>query len=209
MKAIFVDVETTGKANFNAAPEADLQPRIVQLAAILCDGPKEDLAQINLIINTCINIPDEASQIHGITNARAKADGVPLFYALQVFWALAKHADVVVAHNIEFDWFVLEGESRRMVTDVHLRPKFCTMKEMALICKIPGRYDDFKWPRLSEAYRYAFNEDFDGAHDALADVRACKRLYFWLKDRPVPIPQSHIKIGSTGELAKEMRKAAQ
>lgn len=60
------------------------------------------------------------------------------------------------------------------------------MKAMTPICKLPGTYDDFKWPRLSEAYRFAFNEDFSGAHDAMADVRACLRIYRWIIDNSKP-----------------------
>jgi len=33
---------------------------------------------------------------------------------------------------------------------------------------------------LSEAYRHAFGKDFDGAHDAMSDIRATKDVYFWI-----------------------------
>jgi len=95
-----------------------------------------------------------------------------------------------------------------MSTDIHQRKSFCTMKEMTPICKIPGRYDEFKWPRLTEAYRHAFGGEFGNAHDALADVRACKEIYFWLADRVAPIPAAVVPGPvSTERLADEMRKA--
>jgi len=43
--------------------------------------------------------------------------------------------------------------------------------------RIPGKFKDFKWPKLIESYQFLFNESFDGAHDALADVRACARVH--------------------------------
>lgn len=210
MKVLCVDLETTGKADFTRAPDHDRQPRIVQLAALLCDSAGKEVASLNLVIRTSVDIPQEASAIHGITNVYAKEYGVPLFYALQVFWHLAKHADTFVAHNIEFDLFVLTGESIRMITDFVSRGTFCTMKAMTPICKLPGKYEgDYKWPRLTEAYRHAFNKDFDGAHDALADVRACKEIYFWLKNQPTPIPPAMPALPPTVlKLADEMRKAA-
>lgn len=52
------------------------------------------------------------------------------------------------------------------------------------ICKLPGQYGDWKWPKLTEAYQHAFGKTFDGAHDALADVRACKDVYFYLHPKP-------------------------
>lgn len=61
--------------------------------------------------------------------------------------------------------------------------KFCTMKAMTPVCKLHGNYGDFKWPKLQEAHKHAFGVEFDGAHDALADVRACARVYRWLMEQ--------------------------
>jgi hypothetical protein len=44
-------------------------------------------------------------------------------------------------------------------------------------CKIQGYYG-YKWPKLSELHIKLFGEDFDGAHDALADIEATARC-FW------------------------------
>ena len=51
-------------------------------------------------------------------------------------------------------------------------------------CQLPGRYG-FKWPTLQELHSTLFNESFDGAHDALSDVRACARCFFELKFRKI------------------------
>ena len=40
----------------------------------------------------------------------------------------------------------------------------------------------YKRPSLTETYRHFFGRDFDGAHDAMADVRACRDVYFALLD---------------------------
>jgi DNA polymerase III subunit epsilon len=47
-------------------------------------------------------------------------------------------------------------------------------------CRLPGPYG-YKWPSLQELHLKLFNEQFKGAHQALADVRACARCYFELK----------------------------
>lgn len=39
----------------------------------------------------------------------------------------------------------------------------------------------FNGPILQELHNHLFNEDFDGAHDALADVKATARCFFELK----------------------------
>ena len=92
-----------------------------------------------------------------------------------------------VAHNLDFDYFILSGETERCLMRLPDRDEFCTMKAMTPVCKLPGSYDDFKWPKLQEAHKHAFGAEFDGAHDALADVRACMKVYFWLKNnKPIP-----------------------
>jgi DNA polymerase-3 subunit epsilon len=184
VKILFFDIETTGKANFKAPPEAEYQPRIVQLGALLCDENATDISAVNLFVKPISDIPSEASSIHGITTEFAQSHGVKLYHVLQVYWGLVSAADLIVAHNIDYDSFVIEGETRRVDADGQDKPGFCTMKAMTPVCKIPGNYGDFKWPKLAEAYRHAFGKDFDGAHDAMSDIRATKEVYFWLKTQP-------------------------
>lgn len=205
-KILFFDTETTGKADFKSAPDAKHQPRIVQLAALLCDIRTHEMASLNLIVTTKDPIPEEASRVHGITTQISKDFGVPLFYAIQAFWALARQADVHVAHNIEFDWLLIIGESLRTSTDSHPRPQVCTMKQMTPLCNLPGPYGP-KWPKLQEAYTHAFGREFDGAHDALADVRACKEIYFWLEGKVAVIPSAVVKPTVGELLARQMRDA--
>jgi hypothetical protein len=60
-------------------------------------------------------------------------------------------------------------------------PTFCTMLSSVEVCRLPGRYGDYKWPRLAELHQHLFGADFAGAHDAAADVMACLRCYFALR----------------------------
>jgi DNA polymerase-3 subunit epsilon len=45
---------------------------------------------------------------------------------------------------------------------------------------IAAGFDKPKPPKLEECIRHFFNEDLEGAHDAMADVIACRRVYFHL-----------------------------
>lgn len=183
------DTETTGKADFNSPASAKHQPHIVQLGAILFDDSWSVRAELNLIVKPDgWTIPEEASNIHGITTTIANSCGVDLSSALSCFRGLFKLANVYVAHNLEFDALIVASNFMRLTdcvgmgSDIRERG-FCTMHAMTPICKLPGRYGDYKWPSLQEAYQHAFGEMFDGAHDAMADVRACARLYRWIKER--------------------------
>jgi DNA polymerase III epsilon subunit-like protein len=56
----------------------------------------------------------------------------------------------------------------------------CTMQAATDYCRLPGQYG-YKWPSLQELHTKLFGQPFEGAHNALVDVRACARCYFELK----------------------------
>lgn len=180
---LFFDCETTGKSNFRLPSDHPSQPRVVQFAAILTDDEGAEVGCLSSIIQPDgWTIPEEATSIHGISTAKAQACGIPIVTALSMFNIFARRADTVIAHNIDFDWLVTHGEflrAEKLPVFVTLA-KFCTMKATTPLCKLPGKFGDFKWPKLSEAYQIILGKELIGAHDALADVRACKELYFWL-----------------------------
>jgi len=185
---LFFDTETTGKAEFRLPPDDPSQPRIVQLGALLTDDSGMELSSLNLIIKPDgWTVPKEASDIHGITNEVAEKIGVPIRYALRVFRLLWNASDTVVAHNSDFDLLLIEGEFFRhaggQTSWGEPRDTFCTMRAMTPICKLPGNYGKYKWPKLQEAHVHCFGKEFDGAHDAMADVRACAEVYFWLQSQ--------------------------
>jgi DNA polymerase-3 subunit epsilon len=181
------DTETTGKAEFKLPASHIAQPRLVQLGAILYDDDWKVRAEINLIVKpNDWTIPKEVSDIHGITQEIAEKCGLPHRAVIRVFLGLAKQATLFIAHNIQFDELVMDAAlclEKAECLSIGTKDRFCTMKAMTPICQLPGKFGDFKWPRLQEAYKHAFGEEFEGAHDAMADVRACARIYRWLKER--------------------------
>lgn len=187
---LFFDTETTGKVDFHASPNAPHQPRLVQFAAMLTNDGGKEMASVNLIIAPeTFEIPEEAIQVHGITTQIALEYGVSIEEALPVIRRLFLKSQLYVGHNIEFDLMVVTGEFLRAEYDQDPFAEadtFCTMHAMTPVCKLPGKYDSYKWPKLQEAYHHAFGRNFEDAHDALANVRACKEIYFWLKQRRQP-----------------------
>jgi DNA polymerase-3 subunit epsilon len=180
---LFFDTETTGKADFRAAPDAAHQPHVVQLAALLTEDDGEERGCFNAIITPSgYNIPREAASIHGITTDIANACGLPLVSALSTFSMMCARADTLVAHNIDFDFLVMKcaylriGKPDRMAD----LAAFCTMRAATDICQLPGPYG-FKWPKLTEAHLHLCGSELEGAHDALADVRGCARVFFALQ----------------------------
>lgn len=179
---LFFDTETTGKWNKYAALTHASQPRMVQLGLHVCTPQQETLLEFQTLIKPDgWTVPEEAASIHGITTERCEKYGIPIIAAVGLFSRALVIADLVVAHNYEFDELIVSSEmtktlNRNPLMDVK---SFCTMKATTDICKLPGKYG-YKWPKLDEAYRHFFHKGVEGAHDAMVDVRACRDIYFAL-----------------------------
>ncbi len=192
---LFFDVETTGLPSRRNATyrEVEVWPRIVSISWALATGPGEVAAHRSAIIRPDgFIIPWGAEQVHGISTARAMQFGRPLNDVLR---DLAEDVELhmpfrLVAHNLDFDRNVLFSELVRagrmppapdLLRSLGALPTVCTMLSSVNVCRLPGRYGDFKWPRLEELHQHLFGEGFPGAHDAAADVMACVRCYFALR----------------------------
>jgi DNA polymerase III epsilon subunit-like protein len=178
---LFFDTETTGLPRDGKAPVTALSnwPRLVQIAWLLVDADGTELRSVeHLIKPQGFVIPADAVRIHGITTERAQQYGIELAVALAEITVDLAAASVLVAHNMPFDEKILGAEFLRLERHNPLPAKrrLCTMQSATELCQLPGRYG-FKWPSLDELHRKLFGESAVGAHQALADVRACARCY--------------------------------
>ncbi len=89
---LFFDTETTGKYDFKSPLDSVHQPHLVQIAAVLIESRGDERSLINMIINPGVNIPDEAANIHGITNELANRVGLNPQIALGSFGGLLSKA---------------------------------------------------------------------------------------------------------------------
>lgn len=186
------DTETTDMWDFKAPPIADHQPHIVQLAFALFHNGVPVRSEAYLIKSEFPSAPGAAA-VHGKTTEVRDRFGIPYRRALQSFMSAVEHADVLVAHNEAFDSKVINRALMHVEPYVEEKPHptftfgsvqaYCTMQSSTNLCALPGRGSGYKWPKLIEAYRLLVDPNgFDGAHDALADVMACAKLYFKLKE---------------------------
>ncbi len=183
---LFFDTETTGLPRNWNAPVSDLRnwPRLVQLAWLEYRANGELLDSHSFIVKPDgFRIPPQASQVHGITNERALAEGVALDKVLRSFTQSVSRARVLVAHNINFDAKIVGAEFLRanLPNELFNRRHICTMKSTTDFCRIPGPYG-YKWPTLSELYLTLFGRTFPEAHNAAADVEALAKCFFRLKE---------------------------
>ncbi len=189
-KYLFFDTETTGIPKDYKAPctNTDNWPRLIQLGWLLTDAEGRILSEGNHIVRPDgFEIPKAASDVHGITTEFALENGKPLLDVIFAFGADLNQAECVIGHNLDYDLHIVGAEYVRLGYDSRImfaRPTLCTMQATIQYCNIPGRFGP-KWPKLMELYTKLFGQEFDGAHDAMADIVATKDCFFELIRRGV------------------------
>lgn len=202
-RILFVDTETTGlplRGKPNTHPD---QPHITELGAILDVQGREALVIDTLILPenwpfrkdkfgqpTDRLIDPKASEITGITEEKCFEYGLPIADAVETYMIAAANADFIVAHNVAFDGPQMEMEYARLQPhhpsiSVHCgKPLFCTMKALTPVCKIPKKDqrnpsgNNWKWPKLEEAWFYFFGTPMEKAHSAIHDIRNTRTIFY-------------------------------
>lgn len=186
---LFFDTETSG------LPQDGGQ--LMQLGAILTDG---DLRELD-VFDTLVQVPvqtavhPKAFEAHGLTVARVNAEGRAAPAALARFSEMAARARAALAYNNKFDLAIMDAmyKMHGLPNPLPALPQRCLMTEMTPRARIPGKFKGtFKWPKLQEAHMFCTGRAFDGAHDALADVRASIEVFRWLLAHPARPTQEQV-----------------
>lgn len=199
---LFYDSETQSLPLWNQPSDHPDQPHIVQLAALLVDpDSRQTIASMDVIVRPAgWTIPDDVAAVHGITTERAEAVGVSEKLAVELFMELWHHRPRV-AHNEQFDARIIRIALMRYqssVVEEWAKPMpdvwkegnaECTARLATPICALPptekmkaAKRFHHKTPNLSEAYRHFTGRDLENAHSAMADVQACRDVYFAIQD---------------------------
>lgn len=151
--------------------------RIVEIAWSLYDTNGALIKNESFIIKPVgFSIPVEASNVHGISTQQALDEGIDIAHALNCLKDSLRSTNIIVAHNMKFDYNVILSEMHRLHDNdmIHLwttRKSHCTM----LAALKPG----MKWPKLSELYLQLFKRPPNvNLHRALDDVSVCAEIYF-------------------------------
>lgn len=184
------DTETTGLPK-NGRLVDDEQPHIVEIAALLIDSDGRLIESMHKVVKPDgWTIPKKASDIHGITTEKALEIGIPEKSAVSMFIELHKKAGACVAHNIRFDNQIMRIAIARfheeMLGGFDKVVSICTGELSKPILKIKATeamkrsgFNHSKMPSLAEAFAYFTGGiKLHGAHGALADARACARIFF-------------------------------
>jgi DNA polymerase III epsilon subunit-like protein len=135
----------------------------------------------------------EAAAIHRITEESLVHQGVDIQTVMSWFANDCKNADYIIAHNLQFDKTVILSEAMRLheadaafpEPEKWWRPtkdqEICTMKISTPLCAILAKKstpeDPYKWPTLTELFRWLFPKTAEptNLHDASADVECLVR----------------------------------
>ena len=192
--ALFYDTETTGLPLFSEPSEDPRQPHIVQLAAQLVNL---DTGRVISTLDVMIKpagwvIPEEVSQIHGITTEMASDLGISETLAVEMLLDMSK-GRLRVAHNEPFDARLVRIACKRFFDEATAEEwkagaAECTQRLASPIMKLPPteamlakRMRGPKSPNLREAYLHFTGRELENAHSALADVQGCRDVYRAIK----------------------------
>jgi DNA polymerase III epsilon subunit-like protein len=135
--------------------------------------------------------------IHGITEDMARSKGrsfIQVFTDFMTF--IGPRTTTIVAHNAKFDTSVLRSEMMRHKIDLYL------IDNLQFHCTLELYRERFLAPiKLTVLYEQLFGEEFQDAHNSLADAIACGRVYPYVigytrELRPIGIPKVIIGASS-------------
>lgn len=164
------DTETTGV-------DTD-EDRIVQLVIATADREGNLLAHREWLIDPGIQIPEEATEVHGLTNAYLEANGEYPGTALEEALAFFEQYEPLtwVAYNLNYDLSILKAEFER-----HLLLDIWWMTQMRLfdplvVDRAKDRYRKGNRKLMTVAEHYGVDYDPDKLHNALYDVEITAKV---------------------------------
>lgn len=192
----FFDTETTGLWKDAKGAFAPEQPLPLQVGLKL-NIDRKNLIKANFLVKipTTYTVDPKAQEVHGKSMDVVQKYGTHIITACEYFLDTMQNADIMVAHNAIFDINVMRNlfhHYYKLIGEPYVdhfadRTIICTMLSTKNIVKATPkrRNGEWKYPSLMETYKHFFHEGFDGAHDALADVEACERIFYHLMDQGI------------------------
>ncbi len=177
------DTETTGLPTTRAKPTKDNisawdNCRMLSMAIVEFNPDDKILATEHMLVYPD-NFEVAATEIHGITEEKAKSEGKPFQEVFSTIVTYIENCPKMVGHNLPFDINILKAELIRRELDTSILDKIepiCTLKMVKDIY--------FKPMKLGIIYQKLFGKELEGAHDALADSMAAGEVYAKLVKDP-------------------------
>jgi superfamily I DNA/RNA helicase len=204
---LYLDTETSGlparNANYKNPSDFD-GSRLVSICWMISQGDNLVEQHYYIVKPQGFIISDESIAIHGITNEYAKDNGDNVNNILEELGKSISKCTNLVAHNMKFDINIIKSELFRIgrldiINDITKnRHLICTMEKGRLFMKVR------KFPKLSELYKFLYNEELTNAHCALDDTKHCYKCYiklfpsdpgiFYFGDKQIKLTEEQKKV---------------
>ena len=181
---IVIDTETTGVTRLGFANKLNYRqwPRMVQIAWALLKNDSIAERRTYLIQPVDYIIPPRSTQIHGISQEQALAEGSQIQEVLKKLQKDLTQADAVIAHNINFDLGVIESEALRHQLPITVpETRICTLNLGRKYLKKERGIERGGRTQLGQLYETLFGFGYGPRHNADNDVTACFHVYRRLK----------------------------
>lgn len=183
---VIIDLETTGLPKSRNSNYKNLDnysnSRIISIAwQVLDEKLNPENKYYFLIKPSNFRINKNSIRIHGINNEIANSNGFDINYVMDVFQTSISDCQVIVAHNIQFDWSILMSELYRS-RNCNLRKKIKSMSSYCTMKKGKTFMDIKKFPKLVELYNFCYKTTIDNPHNAFCDTDACKDCFVFMKN---------------------------
>ena len=165
--AVF-DTETTGIATETT--------RIVQAHVSILDASGLPIERRDWLIDCGIDIPEQATRVHGITTERMRAEGAPARLSIgeivDFLNTIFASGTAVVAYNATYDFTILDREAKRNGLAPLRQPR--PIIDPLILDRQFDRYR--RGPRNLASNAQLYGVVLDNAHDASADAIAAGRI---------------------------------
>jgi DNA polymerase-3 subunit epsilon len=189
-KYIVLDTETTGL-------EVNQGHRVIEIGAVLLNDRKKSVEHFHSYLNPARLIDEEASKVHGITNA--DLEDKPFFDEIAEEFINFIEGSTLVIHNAPFDIGFLNNELKIASTSYPDLEEICEIEDSLIIArnKFPGQRNSL------DALANRFNvSGYDRTfHGALLDANILADVFMQLTGG-----QSKFEFISNGESVQEKNK---
>lgn len=182
MTIVVFDVETTSLVHRDRAITDTIQPRMIQIGAILLSKKWEEINIFSAVIR-----PEgwastaDAAAAHGISERRCDIYGIRAKLALAMLMDFTRSADEIASYNLPFDEMVIDIELDR----AGAKPeewKRGGMKRTCVMALAAQKYNRGTSLKLPVAHERATGIVYEPKHQALPDTRAAIRILRSIRD---------------------------
>jgi len=175
---LFIDTETTGFKRGGSLIQPK-QARVCQIAMIWSDESGKSLMEYQSLIKPeNWDTDGKTHNFFGISYDDCAKYGVAQNTIIDIFTSISSNDNVqIVAHNSDFDKGMMEVENeyyreKRVGCPSISQNWYCTMKRNTHISP------NGKWPKLDATLKHYTGKELIDAHDAMADTKACRDIFF-------------------------------